>query len=93
VFRPACPCPDLACPQSFYGRIATALALLASLSAFELGGMHWEVRKRAAPMSDGSCPGKEWVSPPVSPRSADGDEQLLHDNDYDFDNAFVDWAY
>ena len=83
--------------QSFYGRIATALASLPLLGAFELEGMHWEVRpKSAAPGSrspDGMCPEKEWVSPPVSPRSAEDDADALHDNDYDFDNAFVDWAY
>ena len=40
------------------------------------------------------CPEKEWLSPPVSPRSADLDGlESAHDNDYDFGNAFVEWAY
>ena len=78
--------------QPSYGRIATALASLPSLAAFELGGMHWVVRPKS--LGDSMCPEKEWLSPPVSPRSADGDGGVLHDNDYyDFDNAFVDWAY
>ena len=58
--------------------------------------MHWEFRpKSASPSSlDGICPEKEWLSPPVSPRSADDvNDQTLHDNDFDFDNAFMEWGY
>ncbi|KIP12862.1 hypothetical protein PHLGIDRAFT_97602 [Phlebiopsis gigantea 11061_1 CR5-6] len=75
------------------GRIANSLASLPLLGAFELGGMHWEFRPRSTSPSslDGICPEKEWLSPPVSPRSAD--TLALHDNDYDFDNAFMEWAY
>lgn len=86
--------PDEAISQSFYGRIANALASLPLLSAFELGGMHWEFRPKSVSSPDGICPEKEWVSPPVSPRSADDvNDQTLHDNDFDFDNAFMEWGY
>lgn len=80
--------------QSFYGRIATSLASLPLLSSFELGGMHWEYRPKHVSCPDGMCPEKEWISPPVSPRSADDvNDPTFNDNNYDFDNAFMGWAY
>ena len=79
--------------QSFCGRIANSLASLPLLTAFELGGMHWEFRPKSVSSPNGICPEKEWISPPVSPRSADVNEQTLYDNDYDFDNAFMEWGY
>ncbi|GBE79252.1 hypothetical protein SCP_0204490 [Sparassis crispa] len=54
--------PDMTC----YTRIASILASLPNLAAFELSGMHWEARPKAS--SPG--PEKEWISPPVTPRTA-----------------------
>ncbi|GJE84607.1 hypothetical protein PsYK624_006830 [Phanerochaete sordida] len=83
-------CPFWDTPDTtFYGQIANALASLPSLGAFELSGMQWEFRPKTVAPAD-MCPPKEWLSPPVSPRAAD---TAASDNDYDFDNAFMEWAY
>lgn len=55
--------------------------------------MQWEFRPKSVAPADSICPEKEWLSPPVSPRSADVDGQSAHDNVYDFDNAFTEWVY
>ncbi|EKM59709.1 uncharacterized protein PHACADRAFT_250381 [Phanerochaete carnosa HHB-10118-sp] len=77
---------------TFYGQIANALASLRSLGAFELGGMQWEFRPKSVAPAD-MCHEKEWLSPPVSPRSADTDGAAAYDSDYDFENAFMEWGY
>lgn len=83
-------CPFWETPDTaFYGQIANALASLRALGAFELGGMQWEFRPKTVAPAD-RCLQKEWLSPPVSPRSAD---VAANDNDYDFDDAFMEWAY
>ncbi|KAH9853723.1 hypothetical protein C2E23DRAFT_858862 [Lenzites betulinus] len=82
--------PDLA----FYSRIADTLATLPHLTAFELSGMHWQSRRKAA--EPPTAAEKEWISPPVSPRAAELPPPDLEDgepHDYDFDGAFLDWSY
>lgn len=56
--------------------------------------MQWEFQPKSVAPAD-MCRGKEWLTPPVSPRSADTDGTSAYDNDYDydFDNAFMEWAY
>jgi len=80
--------PDMA----FYGRVANALSLLPNLCSFELSGMHWEFRPKSTLTADGTCVAKEWISPPVTPRHDDV-EQLDTNNDFDFEEAFMEWAY
>ncbi|KAI0334719.1 hypothetical protein GY45DRAFT_1037347 [Cubamyces sp. BRFM 1775] len=96
--------PDLA----FYSRIAATLSTLPHLAAFELSGIHWQSRRKSPSPSDSSSSSsaaasvsaaateKEWISPPVSPRTAQlpppDEEDDLEDRDYDFDGAFLDWS-
>ncbi|THG97656.1 hypothetical protein EW026_g4382 [Hermanssonia centrifuga] len=81
--------PDVA----FYTQVASILSSLPSLSAFELSGMHWEFRPKSSPAADKTCTEKEWVSPPVTPRPIDVDLLEAQDRDFDFDEAFMEWAY
>jgi hypothetical protein len=62
------------------------------LCSFELSGMHWEFRPKATLTADGTCLEKEWVSPPVTPR-LDAVEAPNTANDFDFEEAFMEWAY
>ncbi|PCH41396.1 hypothetical protein WOLCODRAFT_131888 [Wolfiporia cocos MD-104 SS10] len=88
--------PDI----TLYTRIASTLASLRDLAVFELSGMHWEARPKAAdPLSSkASSTEKEWVSPPVTPRAVDflaepeanADPQNL---ELGFGEAFLDWSY
>lgn len=57
--------------------------------------MHWEFRPKTASAADGTCAvsGKEWVSPPVTPRPVDVDVLDAQDRDFDFAEAFMEWAY
>ena len=78
--------------QPFFARIATTLSTsLPALSAFELSGVHWVFRPNTGSASAASS-GKEWVSPPVTPRVAEVDVEPL-EQDLEFDEAFQEWAY
>ena len=60
--------------------------------------MHWEFRPKTASAADGTCAvsGKEWVSPPVTPRPVELEDVLdaqTQDRDFAFDEAFMEWAY
>ena len=82
--------------QPFFARIATTLSTsLPALSAFELSGVHWVFRPNSGSAADGSAvgSGKEWVSPPVTPRPADAEVVDIQDWDFEFNEAFMEWAY
>ena len=55
--------------------------------------MHWEFRPKSTPTADGTCVEKEWISPPVTPRHADVEHLDANNNDVDFEDAFMEWAY
>ncbi|KAI0347316.1 hypothetical protein BDW22DRAFT_514537 [Trametopsis cervina] len=77
--------------MAFYARIGSALSLMPRLLSFELSGMHWEFRPKSTLTADGICVEKEWISPPVTPRH--GGVELDTNNDLDFEEAFMEWAY
>ena len=79
--------------QPFFARIASTLSSsLPALSAFELSGVHWVFRPNTGSASAASS-GKEWVSPPVTPRPADAEVLDVQDWDFGFNEAFMEWAY
>ena len=57
--------------------------------------MHWEFRPKTASAADGTCAasGKEWISPPVTPRAVELDAMDARDREFAFDEAFMEWAY
>ncbi|KAI0092822.1 hypothetical protein BDY19DRAFT_1024845 [Irpex rosettiformis] len=79
--------PDI----TFCTRVSAALSHLRHLNAFELSGIHWQFRNREILTTDGTCVEKEWMSPPVTPR-LDAMEGL-GGGDWEFDEAFMEWAY
>ena len=54
--------------------------------------MHWEFRPKVTLTPNGTCIEKEWMSPPVTPR-LDAQEGLAGNADWEFDEAFMEWAY
>ncbi|KAI0080742.1 hypothetical protein K474DRAFT_1682465 [Panus rudis PR-1116 ss-1] len=103
-------CPHLACLRimstcafweapdlTLYTRIASTLCSFPDLAVFELSGMHWESRPRTIPAlsPDGTPSEKEWISPPVTPRTLEQDDIDFdrQDEDLTFEESFLEWAY
>lgn len=57
--------------------------------------MHWEFRPKTASAADGmsTASGKEWISPPVTPRAVDVEILDNQDREFTLDGAFLEWAY
>lgn len=55
--------------------------------------MHWAYRPKTILTPHGTCIEKEWMSPPVTPRLDAVEGDGMANGDWEFEEAFMEWAY